>query len=603
MDSQSTASGVGSGGIMKPIVVGLYGVPGSGKTYLLEQLRQDLGEVDFAFYEGSQVIDKLVPDGLDAFKAMEEHEKVVWRQQAIQFIQEECIASHRVGLVTGHLMFWDDEEQHIATKVCTQADLAIYSHIIYLDFAAEVILQRRLNNTDRKRPVVSATHLRKWQDEEKIEFRRICYEHNIMFSLVTEQSPVSKRVIDLLRDFREHTEDHNLDVARSQLSKIVNEPYWQPNLVLMMDADKTLTPQDTGMLFWKKAAQKQPSTGKELALKTLFGNMGYTYPAFRQAMLLHEEIAEEHYDELCVEVAAEVQMYADFVSLLQCAARRTAVGAVVVSCGLRRVWEKVLEREGLSNTVDIIAGGRLADGYVVTPNTKGALVAYLQDKHGIEVCAFGDGPVDIEMLSAADEAIVVVGDEETRSKAMDAALTVALDKGKLQNARQTLLPFTAPPRLDTTKLPVVKLSDPGFVKSLLGRAYLRGGPYWKEAVGTSVVQLLSTPMRDAAVAGPALRRAHHRVGQHLAGDVARVVGLQSCRIEHVLGLPASGFQLFHENQTTIVAIMRGGEPMASGVSEAFPAAMLVHAHDPEDLEPKHLEGQVTVILVDSVINS
>ena len=297
---------------MKRIVVGLYGVPGSGKTYLLEQLRQSLGEMDFAFYEGSQVIDKLVPDGLDAFKTMEEHEKVVWRQQAIQSIEEECIASRRVGLVTGHLMFWDDEEQETPTKVCTQADLAIYSHIVYLDFAAEVILQRRLNNTDRKRPVVSANHLRKWQNEEKREFRGICYQHNILFSLVTEQSPVLKKVIDLLHDFKNHTEDHNLDVAISQLNRIVKEPHWQPNLMLMMDADKTLTPQDTGMLFWKKAAQKQPSTGKKLALKTLFGNMGYTYLAFRQAMLLHEEIAEEDYDELCVEVAAEVQVSSFF---------------------------------------------------------------------------------------------------------------------------------------------------------------------------------------------------------------------------------------------------------------------------------------------------
>ncbi|KAL8869077.1 MAG: hypothetical protein Q9174_004542 [Haloplaca sp. 1 TL-2023] len=596
-------SGAGSSTIVKPIVVGLYGVPGTGKTYLLEQLRQELGEVEFAFYEGSQVIDKLVPDGLNAFKTMEEHEKVVWRQQAIQSIREECITSRRLGLVAGHLMFWDDEEQETPTKVCTQADLAIYSHIIYLDFAAEIVLQRRLNDTGRNRPVVSASHLRKWQNEEKMEFRRVCYEHQILFSLVTGQSPFSTKISDLLHDFKKHTEHHNLRVATSRLDKVVSEPYWQPNLILMIDGDKTLTPQDTGMLFWKQVAQKQSMPGKELALKTLFGNMGYTYLAFRQAMLLHEEIAEEDYDELCADVASEVQIHADFVSLLQCAATRVGVGAVLVSCGLRRVWKKVLEREGLSDSVDIIAAGRLGDGYVITPNTKGALVSHLQDEHGIEVCAFGDGPMDMEMLSEADEAIVVVGDEESRSKAMDAALTVALDTGKLRNARQTLLPSTAPPRLDTTKLPLIKLSDPSFVKNLLGRAYLRGGPCWNEMTDTSEAQLLSTPMRDAAVAGPALRKAHHRVGQYLAGDVARIVGLQKCPIKHVLGLPASGSQLFHENQTTIVALMRGGEPMASGVNDAFPAAMFVHAHDPEDLEPKHLEGQLTVILVDSVINS
>jgi hypothetical protein len=49
----------------------------------------------------------------------------------------------------------------------------------------------------------------------------------------------------------------------------------------------------------------------------------------------------------------------------------------------------VLKREDLSESVTVICGGRLADGFVVTPEVKTALVARLQQDHGAYVWAFG----------------------------------------------------------------------------------------------------------------------------------------------------------------------------------------------------------------------
>jgi uracil phosphoribosyltransferase len=85
--------------------------------------------------------------------------------------------------------------------------------------------------------------------------------------------------------------------------------------------------------------------------------------------------------------------------------------------------------------------------------------------------------------------------------------------------------------------------------------------------------------------------------------VSRIVGLEPRLISHVLGRPTSGFQLAKEEQTTIVALMRGGDPMALGVSQAFPHARYVHAKVPQDLKIHHLEGQAQVLLVDSVVNT
>ena len=74
-------------------------------------------------------------------------------------------------------------------------------------------------------------------------------------------------------------------------------------------------------------------------------------------------------------------------------------------------------------------------------------------------------------------------------------------------------------------------------------------------------------------------------------------------IPHVQGHQTSGYRLCHEKETSLVALLRGGEAMALGVNEAFPSAMFVHAKRPEDIEPHHLLQQRTVVLVDSVVNS
>ena len=145
----------------KPIVIGIYGLPGCGKSYLLHQLKEKLVEELFQIYEGSEVIASLHPGGLDVFKKLGEHEKVKWREQAIDTIANNCAVSGRAGIVSGHYMFWEAGE--IAGRVvCTVNDLETYTHIIYLDVEPEVILSRRLNDAKRSRSLVSVDHLRKW---------------------------------------------------------------------------------------------------------------------------------------------------------------------------------------------------------------------------------------------------------------------------------------------------------------------------------------------------------------------------------------------------------------------------------------------------------
>ncbi|KAI1345648.1 uracil phosphoribosyltransferase-domain-containing protein [Xylaria sp. FL0043] len=583
-----------------PVVVGIYGIPGSGKTFLLHQLEQELGREHFEFYEGSRMIASLVPDGLDGFHKMTKQDKVTWRRRAIKTIQQECLDSGKVGVVTGHFMFWVEGEE-TGEFVYTLWDLDVYTYILYLDVDAELIAQRRRDDTQRIRPPTSINHLRKWQDTEKAELRRLCRDHGILFGLLSVQRTLVHKASAFLRDFRLHTEAYNLLCAERKLDEILGADKTLQTM-LVFDADRTLAPEDTGELFWATG----PSDDTR-SLKGLFsGPLRYSYTAFRQAALLYEETAEESdFDALCTIVASAVHVHPEFLTLLRLVAEQDHVGALVVTCGLRAVWEKVLEAEGLSKTAKVIGGGRIADGLVVTDTVKTGVASRLRDIHHMYVVAFGDSPLDLPMLRAADQAIVVVGEENSRSKTMDAALHRAMEHDGFRPS-QALLPGHASPRLDVVDLPVISIDDPEFTNSILSCRHRPSIPssLVLHATGRNVAKLLMTPTRDANVNGPNLREAHRRIGWYLAIEfLAELVGLEEYAIPHVQGHQTSGFRLRGEQLTSIVALMRGGEPMAFGVSDALPEAMFIHAKDPKDILLQHLDGRHTVILVDSVVNS
>lgn len=597
--------------IPKPTVIGIYGIQGSGKTYLLKELKPQLGEEKFAYHDSSTMIMELVPGGFDAFKKMDEEGKKRARELAIETIGQRAAESGKVALVAGHLMFWAAGKD-AGDVVWTEADSRTYSHVVYLDVPAGLIYSHREADTEARgtgaRPAAPVEHLQKWQDAEKDQLRELCPKHDILFTTVVAEdarTSMLQGILPLLRDFQHHNEKLNLSRAESKLDEAF--PAGQGNLetMLVLDGDKTLSPADTGSMFWEMVPGSLQSEGNKDTLKTLFGGpLGYTYNAFRQATLLYEGAAnDQDFEVHCQNVASEVVMYSEFVSLLRKATKQAHVGAVVVTCGLRRVWEIVLERNGLSKAVKVIGGGRISDGVVVTAEVKAALVTRLQKVHCLYVWAFGDGPLDLGMLKKADQAILVVGEEHSRSKSMDRELEYAV-KFEGLSARQVVLPSSASPRLNATQLPIVSLIESTFFDSVIYHHNKLACFLRTEATHETSSKLLATPTRDAGISGPSLRKSHHNIGWYLAIQyVSHLINVERYDIPHVQGGVTDGYRLLDEKKTCIVALMRGGEPMASGVSEAFPLAMFVHAKQPGDLLPHHLPEQGTVVLVDSVINS
>lgn len=589
----------------KPVVVGIYGIPGSGKTFLLNKLTLELKDSgQFSFYEGSAMISSLVPGGLEAFQKLSEHDKTRYRQLAITTIGDECATTGRTAIITGHFMFWAEGEE-AGKAVCTSGDLNTYTHIIYLGIPAEVIAQRRLDDSEKTRAAVSVEHLRRWQEEEKTQLHRLCMDHGILFSVIGlgRSSDLVAHVLALAHDFRVHTEEYNLRRAKSILDQALGRGSKKLETVLVVDGDRTLAAVDTGTLFWRMVANSRGSEDGDLLKELFSGPLGYSYVAFRQANLLYEEVHHDlHFNDLCDAVAAEVTLYPEFLELLKRVEASEHVRAVVVTCGLASIWERVLERVGLTRIKTIGAGPIGNDAVVVNAEVKAALVAHVHTIHHCRVFAFGDSPLDLDMLSKADQAVVVVGEDSIRSKTMEAALLDAIDNGGLR-AQQVLLPSNVSPRLDTTKLPLVDITDPEFIESVFRRPRCPSLQVL-HATSKSAAKLLMTPTRNATIAGPALRDAHRRVGWYLAMEfLADLIGLEEYQIPHVQGHQTEGHRLVHEQRTLIVALMRGGEAMAFGVNDAFPLAMFVHAKRPEEILPDHVERQHTVLLVDSVVNN
>ncbi|KAJ3863985.1 uracil phosphoribosyltransferase-domain-containing protein [Lentinula novae-zelandiae] len=592
----NTLSAACPGSILKKTVVGLYGVSGCGKSFLLEELKEELGGEEFDYHEGATVISRLVPGGLSAFQKMDDREKISWRERAIDQIREDTITG-RVALVVGHFMFWD-EYNKTPQLGWTEHDQTTYSHILYL--------HRRMDDSNRIRSSISVEHIRKWQQVECDQLRLTCLEHKILFSIVPPSRP---EIAKLLRKFQRNTEEYNLSCARHRLDEVVREVAGPGKLktMLVMDGDRTLIAEDTGALFWRlfnnTVKDAENTGGGKDPLKELFsGPFGYSYAAFVQAALLYEEVDEKQFDDFCEEVASAVTVHPEFVSLLVQAAECN-VGAVVITCGLRLIWEKILKKTGLSETVKVLGGGRVKDDLIITGEVKAALVARLRTAHGMYVCAFGDSVLDLPMLKGASQAIVVVGEERHRSHRMDDALLKAIDDEGLQ-ACQVLLPKTASARLNVVKLPLVSITEGRFLDSLVSRLPCR--LHILHATNKNSAKLLMSGMRDARVAGPALREVHRRVGWYLTTEfVSELIGLEEYPIPHVQGpqTQANGHRLRDENRILIVALMRGGEPMALGVNEAIPLAPFLHAKCPEDIENRHVEDQKTIILVDSVVNS
>ncbi|GIZ43471.1 hypothetical protein CKM354_000669800 [Cercospora kikuchii] len=173
---------------------------------------------------------------------------------------------------------------------------------------------------------------------------------------------------------------------------------------------------------------------------------------------------------------------------------------------------------------------------------------------------------------------VVVGPPSLRSRSMEAVLTSDIAAEKLRrDFTRALLPNSSD-----------KLQIPAFQVGTLAQLHLSTSQHWsigvRNAGDKNAVKLLMSATRDTKVSGRALQAADCKIGRYLPD----LIGLESFKMSHVQGGYTAGHRLQNEKQTTIIALMRGGEPMAFVVHDTLPS------HKPNSYMPYNL---------DSVINS
>lgn len=108
--------------------------------------------------------------------------------------------------------------------------------------------------------------------------------------------------------------------------------------MLVIDGDKTLAPQDTGELFWRRICTDRLSQDLQWTAATVFeGPLGYSYAAFRQAAMHYEAANDEEHEGLWAYLAKQVNLHHEFDSLLKRTASEPYAGAMIVTYRFGRI--------------------------------------------------------------------------------------------------------------------------------------------------------------------------------------------------------------------------------------------------------------------------
>lgn len=337
--------------------IGIYGLPTSGKTYVLSR-------VDFMeSISGSSFLRQYDPH----FDEQPDHIK-----------EEDRKAIARILLTKEHFIM-DGHYAFGSNVVFTEDDGRLYDTFIYLYISPD-LLRNRMKESERNQKYL-ACDIEKWQQDEIAGLREYCHRNDKDFYVIDNPSDFSSEQIDTIIDFvRSVSRGYSCRTFARECADVLLTRS-DGDTFTLLDGDKTLTVED--------------SSNRVFGYKThLYDGNFYTgYQAWKQF------IEFEDYD-----VPDLNQLPVHINDYVLSAAKDNPV---ILTSGHPKVWRCISEELGML----------CFSGNQMSAETKYFITKYLQEA-GKKVVAYGDGMNDYFMLKQADEAYLIRKADGTISRSL-----------------------------------------------------------------------------------------------------------------------------------------------------------------------------------------
>lgn len=348
--------------------IGLYGLPCSGKSYLLEKL-QACSWNHYRVLRGSELLfqkEAVVTD----FRNLPTEEKVARRRQLARSLQ-----SQKDVIMDGHHSFGHE-------VVFTQEDGELYDVFCYLYLPSEILAQRMAQSEKNQKYLTY--DLEGWQQREISALRQHCHEKNKDFYVIDYENHACCLKTALPLDFIKAIQQGYsvVESARGEANSVLTALDHNTKHITLTDGDKTLTEEDTSLRI--------------LGLHTtLFDGNFYTGYQQWQQFELFEPMAEG-----TLELLSQMK-------LRQSVLDRCSQSTAIVTSGHPKLWEHLSRKLGFS----------CVSGAWVCADGKYFLTKFLQEA-GLKVTSFGDSMNDFFMLKQADQGYLLQKEKGTVSRSL-----------------------------------------------------------------------------------------------------------------------------------------------------------------------------------------
>ena len=387
------------------------GIQGAGKTTLLNEVKR-LG-VDCTAISGSDALRHVIgTSDLSDFDKFSEEERTTFRGQAVDYLIELSRTRAHPLIIDGHLILRNRETGEIEVN-WNEHDQRLYTEIIVLNIDAETILERRLGDT-RERALDLESVIEEL-DAEMNAIERYIVDKPLAFIEQTDLSLATgelRSILEPKRRIETNTEMpdwlNNPDNNRANILEFATDldiSDGQP--VILIDADRTLTPLDSGAELYSLV---EPLSWDSFCAG--FRHFGYSFEAFREAVIATSAISADSYRKYCAEAANLIPLYPDAINLLK--GLRSGPGyPMIVTCGSPTIWRQLLDYHDC-HEIPIFGGSHFAvDRFLIGKDEKGILAQFFKER-GHPVISIGDSEVDELMMQQSDLAVMAHNHKHNR---------------------------------------------------------------------------------------------------------------------------------------------------------------------------------------------